>query len=187
MSQSPNLQTEVRTGWNRINLYWFTDLLTRETQVISNHVLIVTLRLLPFFFRKYRPSSYPCLHIKFITCVQRKQELLIMYVGHSCWNTSLTMCDVIKWPTMGSGGNSALETLYRLVRVNWMLVLVNLSSCMLVEESLGQMSLSPQNGDTVMVFFSSYWGRLSEIPPSTYRLKRNRKYPWPSRWLICSL
>lgn len=101
MSQSPNLQTEVRTGWNRINLYWFIDLLTRETQVISYHVLIVTLRLLPFFFRKYRPSSYPCLHIKFITCVQRKQELLIMYVGHSCWDTSLTMCDVIKWPYHG--------------------------------------------------------------------------------------
>lgn len=48
-----------------------------------------------------------------------------------------------------------------------MLVLVNLSSCMLVEVSRGQMSFSPENGETVMVFFSSYWGRLSEIPPST--------------------
>lgn len=49
-----------------------------------------------------------------------------------------------------------------------MLVLVTLSSCMFVELSRGQMSLSPEKGDTVIVFFSSYWGKLSEIPPSTY-------------------
>lgn len=61
-----------------------------------------------------------------------------------------------------------------------MLVLVNLSSCMLVEVSRGQMSLSPENGDTVMVFFSSYWGRLSEIPPSTYRWMIKEKYWEPT-------
>ena len=37
-----------------------------------------------------------------------------------------------------------------------MLVLVKRSSCMLVEVSRGQMSLSPENGDTVMVFFNRY-------------------------------
>lgn len=49
-----------------------------------------------------------------------------------------------------------------------MLVLVTLSSCMFVELSRGQISLSPEKGDTVIVFFSSYRGKLSEIPPSTY-------------------
>lgn len=63
---------------------------------------------------------------------------------------------VCEYSTCGSGGNRALDTLYRLVSVNWIEVLVNRSSCMLVDLSLGQMSLSPENGDTVMVFFSSY-------------------------------
>lgn len=54
-------------------------------------------------------------------------------------------------------------------------VFVNLSSCRLVElMSRGQMSLSPENGDTVMVFFSWYCGKLSLMPPSTYRWKRER-------------
>lgn len=57
--------------------------------------------------------------------------------------------------TRGSGGNRALERRYRLRRLNWMLVLVTRSSWMLVELSCGQMSLSPEKGDTVMVFLSS--------------------------------
>lgn len=57
--------------------------------------------------------------------------------------------------TVGSGGNKALDRRYRLRRLNWMLVLVTRSSWMLVELSCGQMSLSPEKGDTVMVFLSS--------------------------------
>lgn len=57
-------------------------------------------------------------------------------------------------------------------RFIWMLVLVKRSSWKLVELSRGQMSLSPQNGEMVMVFLSSDRGRLSLIPPSTYRWRR---------------
>ncbi len=69
--------------------------------------------------------------------------------------------------TLGSGGNNALLSLYMLSRLTCMLVFVKRSSWKLVELSFGQMSLSPENGETVMVFFSSDWGRLSLIPPST--------------------
>lgn len=45
---------------------------------------------------------------------------------------------------------------------------------MFVELSRGQISLSPENGDTVIVFFSSYRGKLSEIPPSTYLWNKDK-------------
>lgn len=70
-------------------------------------------------------------------------------------------------PTLGSGGKRARLRRYMLPRLIWMLVLVNRSSWKLVELSRGQMSLSPEKGEMVMVFFSSDWGRLSLIPPST--------------------
>lgn len=70
-------------------------------------------------------------------------------------------------PTFGSGGNKALLSRYMLSRLTWMLVFVKRSSWKLVELSFGQISLSPEKGEMVMVFFSSDWGRLSLIPPST--------------------
>lgn len=48
-----------------------------------------------------------------------------------------------------------MDKRYKLRRLNWMLVLVTRSSWMLVELSCGQMSLSPEKGDTVIVFLSS--------------------------------
>lgn len=56
---------------------------------------------------------------------------------------------------MGSGGNRALLRRYRFPMFIWMLVLVKRSSWKLVELSRGQMSLSPEKGEMVMVFFSS--------------------------------
>lgn len=70
-------------------------------------------------------------------------------------------------PTLGSGGNRALLRRYILPRLIWMEVLVKRSSWKLKEVSRGQMSLSPENGEMLMVFFSSDCGRLSLIPPST--------------------
>ena len=41
--------------------------------------------------------------------------------------------------------------------------------------SSGQISLSPLNGETVMVVPSKFCGMLSEKPPSTYDWKGNTK------------
>src|SRR4029434_5011629 len=58
-----------------------------------------------------------------------------------------------------------------LPRLIWMLVLVRRSSWKLLELPRGQMSLSPENGEMLTVFFCPAWGKLSLMPPSTYRCR----------------
>ena len=83
-------------------------------------------------------------------------------------SVSLYPCRHILLNTISSGGNNAYVNLSKLLLVSCILVLRSSIWASFDEMSFGQMSCSPQNGDTVMVSPSlKCWGRLSEIPPST--------------------
>ena len=89
-------------------------------------------------------------------------------------SVSLYPCLHISKSTSGCGGKNAREHLYRFCSVNCMLVFRSSMWKSFEELSLGQMSLSPLKGETVMVSPSlKCCGRLSEIPPSTKYWKHN--------------